>query len=61
MKFNFVLAAAVLILLLSIVRGGMRGFLKSCLSLAALVLAGILVMAFNPFVTRFLRGRHRAG
>ena len=55
MKFNFVLAAAVLILLLSIVRGGMRGFLKSCLSLAALVLAGILVMAFNPFVTRFLR------
>ncbi len=55
MDFNYVFIVALLILLASIIRGSIRGFLKSCLSLAALLLAGVLVMAINPFVTGFLR------
>ncbi|MDI9242455.1 CvpA family protein [Fusibacillus kribbianus] len=55
MEINFVLIAAALILLLSIIIGGAKGLLRSSLSLIALILSGIIVMALNPIVTGFLR------
>ena len=40
---------------MSIIVGGLRGFFMSSLSLVALILSGIIVMALNPLVTGFLR------
>lgn len=55
MVINLVFCAAMLILLLCIIVGGVKGFFKSCLSLVAFVLSGTIVIALNPFVTGFLR------
>ena len=55
MEINVVFIAALLILILYIVAGGIKGFLRSSLSLIALILSGVIVMAVNPFVTGFLR------
>ena len=55
MEFNLIFIVALLILLMSIIMGGARGLLKGCLSLAAFLLAGVIVSAVNPLVTGFLR------
>lgn len=55
MEINVVFIAALLILILYIVAGGIKGFLRSSLSLIALILSGVIVMAVNPFVTGFLK------
>lgn len=55
MEINVVFLVTVLIWLMCIIIGGIKGFLKSSLSLIALILSGTLVMALNPFVTGILR------
>ncbi|QNM04601.1 CvpA family protein [Qiania dongpingensis] len=55
MDINLVFIVTILILIMSIIVGGLRGFFKSSLSLVALILSGIIVMALNPLVTGFLR------
>ena len=55
MGMNFVFLCAIGIIIVNIVSGAMRGFLKSSLSLAALLIAGIVVSAVNPFVTGLLK------
>jgi hypothetical protein len=55
MGINFVFICAIGIIVVNIVSGAMRGFLKISLSLAALLIAGIVVSAVNPFVTGLLK------
>ncbi len=55
MEINLVFIIALLILLMCIILGAFRGFLKGSLSLVALLLAGIIVSAINPLVAGFLR------
>ncbi|MCI8274400.1 MAG: CvpA family protein [Lachnospiraceae bacterium] len=55
MGINFVFICAIGIVLVNIITGAARGFLKSSLSLVALLVAGIVVSALNPFVTGLLR------
>ncbi len=55
MGINFVFICAIGIIIVNIVAGAARGFLKSSLSLAALLVAGIVVSALNPFVTGLLK------
>ncbi|MCI8466050.1 MAG: CvpA family protein [Lachnospiraceae bacterium] len=55
MGINFVFLIAVMIIIVSIVAGASRGFLKSSLSLAALILSFVLVSVFHPFVTGLLK------
>ena len=55
MGFNLVFVAALLILLTSIIMGGIRGFLRSSLSLAALLISCVIVSALNPLITGLLR------
>lgn len=55
MEINFVFIVALAVMVISIVAGGIRGFLKSSLSLIALFLSWIIVMALNPLVTGFLK------
>ncbi len=55
MGINFVFICAIGIVLVNIIIGATRGFLKSSLSLVAFLVAGIVVSALNPFVTGLLR------
>ena len=55
MEINLVFIIALLLLLMCIILGAVRGFLKGSLSLIALLFAGIIVSAVNPLVTSFLR------
>lgn len=55
MEINFVFISAIGIIIVCIITGAVRGFIKSSLTLAALLVAGVVVSALNPFVTGMLR------
>lgn len=55
MEINFVFILALIVIVVSIVAGAARGFLRSSLSLVALLLSVVLVSALSPFVTGLLK------
>ena len=54
MVINAVVVIVLLIWVVNVGIGANRGFFRSCILLVSMLCSGIIVMAFNPYVTSFL-------